>query len=149
MGDSHHYDGVPAGVQFPSATTDEAWARLGAWLRSVRKRRRFTQEQAAALSGISTTWYRVIETGRTTDGKPYGRPERDTLLRIEAALFVPQGSCKAVLDGRNPVDLDALPPIAITEPDNGGQRVIYVGPVDNEKLHRAASDLAERYRRTG
>ena len=148
---SRHYVVVPRPDQVTPAWNDAAWAKLGVWLRSVRSRRGFTQSRVAQLAGMSESRYRQIETGRTTAGKPLGRPSPDALLHLEAALAVPRGSCRLVLDGADPeVDLAALPPIELREDTApGGQRVIYAGPVDPDLLQQAADQLAALYRQAG
>lgn len=99
---------------------------------------------------MSESRYRQIETGRTTDGVPLGRPTPETLRRLEAALAIPVFTCELVLDGHaSGVDLSSLPPIVLREDTARGERVIFAGPLDQCRLGAATDERANRYLQAG
>lgn len=89
----------------------EQWKRLG---RAVEERRLSaalhfaTQDQLAALAGVSRRTLTTLETG--------GRVRRATLTRIEHALDWAPGSVDALLSGGDPTPVEDPAPI-FSDPD--------------------------------
>jgi transcriptional regulator with XRE-family HTH domain len=74
------------------AADDEAWRRLGRFVRSERAAADLSQDQVAQRAGISITTLRRVE-------KVQGPVTEDTLGDIEQALGLSAGALVSVMDG--------------------------------------------------
>lgn len=81
---------------------DDDWVRLGEAVARRRVRLGMTQDQLADEADVSTNTVRHVEQG--------GRARMLTLPKMEAALQWEPGSCSAVLEGQQPVEIGARPP---------------------------------------
>jgi hypothetical protein len=96
----------------------EAWARVAAFCRSVRRSRAWTQEEVAARHGGDGRQYVSLSTYQHLEGATSPSATRDvTLRRVELALRVEPGTLTLVLatpaHGMDPASLPVWEPPAV------------------------------------